>query len=106
MKKGQGLSLNTIIVAAIVLIVLIVLWAIFTGRMGTFTEGVKTADEQAIEKAKGIAQDAQTGADVGSILGDLETCSATTTSGKCKCGTAECTAEGKACPATANTCPA
>ena len=40
MKKGQGLSLNTIIIAAIVLIVLIVLWAIFTGRMGTFTKGV------------------------------------------------------------------
>jgi hypothetical protein len=32
--KAQGLSLNVIIVAAIALIVLIVLWAIFTGRMG------------------------------------------------------------------------
>ncbi len=41
MRKGQGLSLNTIIIAAIVLIVLIVLWAIFTGRMGSFTTGVK-----------------------------------------------------------------
>lgn len=41
MKKGQGLSLNTIIIAAIVLIVLIVLWAIFTGRMGKFTTEVK-----------------------------------------------------------------
>jgi len=40
MKKGQGLSLNTIIIAAIVLIVLIVLWAIFTGRMGVFSKGV------------------------------------------------------------------
>ena len=40
-KKGQGLSLNVIIIAAIVLIVLIVLWAIFTGRMGGFTSGVK-----------------------------------------------------------------
>lgn len=39
-KKAQGLSLNTIIIAAIVLIVLIVLWAIFTGRMGGFTEEV------------------------------------------------------------------
>jgi len=34
LKKAQGLSLNVIIVAAIVLIVLIVLWAIFTGKMG------------------------------------------------------------------------
>jgi len=41
-KKGQGLSLNTIIVAAIVLIVLIVLWAIFTGRMGGFSLGLGT----------------------------------------------------------------
>jgi hypothetical protein len=39
-KKGQGLSLNTIIVAAIVLIVLVVLWAIFTGRMGVFSKGL------------------------------------------------------------------
>ena len=37
MKKAQGLSLNTIIIAAIVLIVLVVLWAIFTGRMGGFS---------------------------------------------------------------------
>jgi len=40
-KKGQGLSLNTIIVAAIVLIVLVVLWAIFTGRMGIFTSDLQ-----------------------------------------------------------------
>ncbi|MFH2027600.1 MAG: hypothetical protein ABIJ08_00540 [Nanoarchaeota archaeon] len=39
MKKAQGLSLNVVIVAAIVLIVLIVLWAIFTGRMGAFSQG-------------------------------------------------------------------
>ena len=36
--KAQGLSLDTIIIAAIVLIVLIVLWAIFTGRLGLFTQ--------------------------------------------------------------------
>ena len=45
-KKAQGLSLNTIIIAAIVLIVLVVLWAIFTGRMGVFTKGVKEAEAQ------------------------------------------------------------
>ena len=33
-KKSQGISLNTIIIAAIALIVLVVLVAIFTGRMG------------------------------------------------------------------------
>lgn len=36
--KSQVLSLNIIIVAAIVLIVLIVLWSIFTGRIGGFSK--------------------------------------------------------------------
>lgn len=46
MKKAQGLSLNTIIIAAIVLIVLVVLWAIFTGRMGVFAKGIKDTETQ------------------------------------------------------------
>jgi hypothetical protein len=58
-KKGQGLSLNTIIIAAIVLIVLVVLWAIFTGRMGVFSQGItditkeKTCQEAGGEKRSG-----------------------------------------------------
>jgi len=36
MSKGQGLSMNVIIVAAIALLVLVVLIAIFSGRMGSF----------------------------------------------------------------------
>ena len=43
--KSQGLSLNVIIVAAIVLIVLIVLWAIFTGRIAGFAKGLETAEK-------------------------------------------------------------
>jgi hypothetical protein len=39
-KRAQGLSLNVIIIAAVVLIVLVVLWSIFTGRMGLFTKGL------------------------------------------------------------------
>ena len=40
-KRGQGLSLNTIIVAIVVLIVLVVLIMIFTGYFGTrFTPAV------------------------------------------------------------------
>ncbi|MFH1642992.1 MAG: hypothetical protein ABIC04_08920 [Nanoarchaeota archaeon] len=39
-KKSQGLSINIIIVAAIVLVVLIVLWVIFSGRMGGFSSGL------------------------------------------------------------------
>ena len=36
MKKAQGLSMTTIIVAALTIIVLVVLVAIFTGKIGTF----------------------------------------------------------------------
>ncbi len=42
-KKAQGLSLNTIIIAALVLIVLVVLIMIFTGRMGWFNIGLFNA---------------------------------------------------------------
>jgi len=42
-KKSQGLSINVIIIVAIALIVLVVLIAIFTGRLGTFTSGLKGA---------------------------------------------------------------
>ncbi len=39
-NKGQGLSLNVIIIAALALIVLVVLVAIFTGQIGGFRTGV------------------------------------------------------------------
>ena len=39
-KRGQGLSLTTIIVAALALIVLVVLVMIFTGRIALFQQGV------------------------------------------------------------------
>ena len=39
-KKGQGLSLNMVIVAAIALIVLVIIVAIFTGRISIFGKGV------------------------------------------------------------------
>ncbi|MBI2550297.1 hypothetical protein HYV83_03910 [Candidatus Woesearchaeota archaeon] len=46
-KKGQGLSLNTIIIAIIVLIVLVVLVMIFTGYFGKiFTPTVKSCATQ------------------------------------------------------------
>jgi len=35
-KRGQGISINIIIIAAIALLVLVVLVAIFSGRMGLF----------------------------------------------------------------------
>lgn len=40
-KRGQGISINTIVIAAIALIVLVVLIAIFTGRIGIFGQSVE-----------------------------------------------------------------
>lgn len=42
-KKGQSISINTIIIAAIALAVLVVLFMIFTGRLGLFSKGVGEA---------------------------------------------------------------
>ena len=39
-KKGQGLSLNVIIIAALALIVLVVLIMVFTGRIAVFEKGL------------------------------------------------------------------
>jgi len=39
-KKAQGLSLNMVIVAAIALIILVIIVAIFTGRISVFGKGV------------------------------------------------------------------
>lgn len=41
-KRAQGLSLNTIIIAALVLLVLVILAVIFTGRMGKW--GIATQE--------------------------------------------------------------
>lgn len=38
MSKGQGLSLNTIVIAVLALIVLVVLVIIFTGKAGWFSK--------------------------------------------------------------------
>ena len=55
-KKGQGLSINAIILAAIALIVLVVLVAIFTGRLGLFSKGLGEATScDQICKARGYA---------------------------------------------------
>ena len=44
-KRAQGLSINVIIVAVIGLIILVVVIAMFTGRLGTFGEGLGKATE-------------------------------------------------------------
>jgi len=43
-RNAQGLSITTIIVAVIGLIVLIVLVAVFTGRIGSFSKGIEEAN--------------------------------------------------------------
>lgn len=53
MKKAEGLSLSTIVIAAIVLVVLIVLWAIFTGRMGKFTSDLTQQENKECVKDLG-----------------------------------------------------
>ena len=47
-KKSQGLSLNTIRIAALAIIVLVVLVGIFTGRIGGFGTGAKQTETEAI----------------------------------------------------------
>lgn len=51
-KKGQGLSLNTIIIAALALIVLVVIVMIFTGRIGIFSTGVQGAGDSELATLK------------------------------------------------------
>lgn len=51
-KKGQGLSLNVIIVAALALIVLVVLVVVFTGRVTIFEKGVSAASKTELVKMK------------------------------------------------------
>jgi hypothetical protein len=78
MKKGQGLPLNTIIIAAIVLIVLVVLWAIFTGRMGTFSTGVKNVENcKDACTALGRTEDQISGESIGPVGGVDCKCSVT-----------------------------
>ncbi|MFW6046925.1 MAG: hypothetical protein ACOCP4_03955 [Candidatus Woesearchaeota archaeon] len=45
MKKAEGLSMNLIVVTAVALVVLVVLVAIFTGRMGGFTSDVDSSTQ-------------------------------------------------------------
>ena len=47
MKRGQGIPVNVIIIAAIALLVLVILIAIFGGKIGLFTKGYdETSDSE------------------------------------------------------------
>ncbi len=74
-KKGQGISINTVIIAAIALAVLVVLFLIFTGRLNIFNKGLEgtvTCENacKAVGMQKGSApKDSCTGADRSHIAG-------------------------------------
>lgn len=51
-KRGQGLSLNVIIIAALALIVLVVLVAVFTGRISLFQRGVSTVGDEELAQMR------------------------------------------------------
>ncbi|MBD3163798.1 hypothetical protein GF323_01235 [Candidatus Woesearchaeota archaeon] len=56
MKKAQGISINTIIIAAVALIVLVVLIAVFTGRMGIWGQQLDEAQaDKLCKKGDGSA---------------------------------------------------
>ncbi len=60
-KKGQGLPMNTIVIAALVLVVLVVLIMIFTGRMGGFTRSIQDCAEKGGECVSGSECDLDKG---------------------------------------------
>ncbi len=51
-KRGQGLSLNVIIVAALALIVLVVLIMVFTGRIAIFEKGISKEGQAELIKMR------------------------------------------------------
>lgn len=48
-KKAQGLSLSTVVIAALVLIVLIVLVIIFAGKLGNWNKTVESCPAGSVE---------------------------------------------------------
>jgi hypothetical protein len=79
MKKGQGLPLNVIVIAAIALIVLVVLIIIFTNRIGGWGKGV---DDAAVDYTKVCAipgtsrecVDSATDCEGETVLGEFSDC--------------------------------
>ena len=70
LKKSQSISINTIIIAAIALGVLVVLFVIFTGRIGSFSKGLSETAScenscKALGKSRGEASNKQVCSDGG-----------------------------------------
>lgn len=54
-SKAQGLSINVIVIAAIVLVVLIVLIAVFSGGIERFTKGIEACKGRCVPQEKCLA---------------------------------------------------
>jgi hypothetical protein len=52
-KKAQGISLTTVVIAAVALIVLVVLILIFSGRLQLFNKGVNSCPAKTFEAKPG-----------------------------------------------------
>jgi len=81
-KKAQGLSLNTIIVAAIGLAVLVILFAVFTGRIGNFSTGLDDAQNN-FQECNSVCKTA--GYDGGEKVPSSGSCNSGTRNGACCC---------------------
>jgi hypothetical protein len=67
-KKGQGLSMTTIVIAALALLVLVVLTLIFTGRLNLWNKGMDetmACDNYCTAIGKGFTTGAETSATTG-----------------------------------------
>lgn len=68
--KAQGMSINTIIIAAVALIVLVVLIAVFSGRMSLFGQDLTKAQQEKLCKGSGMKM--VQGNDCNDLGGDWE----------------------------------
>lgn len=70
MEKGQGLSMNVIIIAALALLVLVVVSVIFMSRAGMFISDTKSCTQQG-GVCKPVGDDCPTGM-IGRTLGSAQ----------------------------------
>ena len=59
--KGQGISLNVVVIAAIALLVLVILSVIFVGRLGLFGEKAADCEQKGGECKAGFVCRGETG---------------------------------------------
>ncbi|MBS3126017.1 hypothetical protein J4453_01060 [Candidatus Woesearchaeota archaeon] len=51
-KKGQGISITTVVIAALALVVLVVIIAVFTGRIGGFSKSLDQCPQACIPRSQ------------------------------------------------------